>query len=64
MCTVISLLNVQFEDAQATWEAAGFSGVVSYWPGWPDWYHIHWQSLAVGSSVACTSGILVRYTVP
>lgn len=63
-CTVISLLNVQSNKAQADWRAAGFSGSVVFSPLVPPNYRIAWQSLTVGISVACSSSILARSSVP
>lgn len=64
MCTVISLLNVQSNKAQGNWFDAGFAGTVIFIPLAPPNYRIQWQSLTVGSSVACTSGITVRSQAP
>lgn len=63
-CTVISLLNVRTSQAQSTWRAAGFSGQVIFSPLVPPHYTIAWQSLTVGTSVACTTGITVRSGAP
>ena len=63
-CTVISLLNVQTNKAQGDWNAAGFSGSVVFVPLVPPHYRIAWQSLTVGSSVPCTTGITVRSGAP
>lgn len=64
MCTVVSLLNVQSNKAQEDWIDAGFSGSVIFVPLVPPNYRIQWQSLTVGSSVLCTSGITVRSHAP
>jgi hypothetical protein len=64
MCSVISLLNVQSNKAQGDWIAAGFSGTVIFVPLVPPNYRIQWQSLTVGTSVLCTSGITVRSHAP
>jgi hypothetical protein len=64
MCTVISLLNVQSNKAQGDWISAGFTGSVIFVPLVPPNYRVQWQSLTVGSSVACTSGITVRSHAP
>jgi hypothetical protein len=64
MCTVISLLDKQTAQAQLAWNKAGFSGTVAFSPPVPPHYRIQWQSLAVGSSVACTRGITVRSEAP
>jgi hypothetical protein len=63
-CTVTSLLNVLSNKAQADWFNAGFSGQVIFTPLVPPNYRIQWQSLTVGSTVSCTSGISVRSNVP
>jgi hypothetical protein len=63
-CTVISLLNDQTNRAQDNWNAAGFRGAVIFSPLVPPQYRIQWQSLTVGSSVPCTSGITVRSNAP
>lgn len=63
-CTVISLLDVPTAQAQHDWNDAGFSGSVTFSPDVPPHYKIQWQSLAVGSSVVCTSGITVRNQAP
>jgi len=63
-CTVISLLNEQTNKAQQDWYSAGFSGQVIFSPLVPPNYRIQWQSLTVGTSVACTSGITVRSNAP
>lgn len=63
-CTVISLLNVQTNKAQADWRAAGFTGTVVFSPLVPPHYRIAWQSLTVGISAACSSSILVRSSAP
>lgn len=63
-CTVISLLNVLSNKAQADWRDAGFSGNVVFSPLVPPNYRIAWQSLTVGISVACSSSILVRSGAP
>jgi TadE-like protein len=64
MCTVVSLLNVQSNKAQADWRDAGFSGTVIFVPLVPPNYRIEWQSLTVGTSQLCTSGITVRSHAP
>ena len=64
MCTVISLLNVNANKAQGDWRDAGFSGTVIFVPLVPPNYKIQWQSLTVGTSVLCTSGITVRSHAP
>lgn len=64
MCTVISLLNVQSNKVQGDWNAAGFSGTVIFVPLVPPNYRVQWQSLTVGTSVTCTTGITVRSHAP
>ena len=64
LCTVVSLLNTQTNKAAAKWIAAGFSGAVVFSPLVPPNYRIAWQSLTVGTSAACTSGITVRSNAP
>jgi lipid-A-disaccharide synthase-like uncharacterized protein len=61
---VVSLLNLQTNKAQSTWNTAGFSGAVIFSPLVPPNYKIQWQSLTVGTTVACTSGITVRSNAP
>jgi hypothetical protein len=63
-CTVVSLLNVQTNKAAAKWSAAGFSGAVIFSPLVPPNYRIAWQSLTVGTTTLCTSGIQVRSSAP
>lgn len=63
-CTVISLLNDQTNKAQQDWYDAGFSGQVIFSPLVPPNYRIQWQSLTVGSTVACSSGVTVRSNAP
>jgi hypothetical protein len=63
-CTVISLLNVQSNRAQTEWIDAGFTGSVVFIPLVPPNYRIQWQSLTVGSTALCSSGITVRSHAP
>ncbi|HUG30558.1 MAG TPA: TadE family protein [Candidatus Limnocylindria bacterium] len=63
-CTVISLLNVQTNKAQADWRDAGFTGSIIFSPLVKPHYRIAWQSLTVGISVACSTSILVRSSAP
>lgn len=63
-CTVINLVNVTTNKAAANWRAAGFTGAVIFSPLVPPNYRIAWQSLTVGTTVLCSSGITVRSTVP
>ena len=64
MCTVISLLNVLANKAEDNWQDAGFTGTVVFVPLVPPNYRIQWQSLTVGTSVLCTTGITVRSHAP
>ena len=64
MCTVVSLLNVLANKAEEDWRGAGFTGTVIFVPLVPPNYRIQWQSLTVGTSVLCTSGITVRSHAP
>jgi hypothetical protein len=63
-CTVPSLLSIQTTQATGKWSDAGFTGAVIFSPLVPPHYRIEWQSLTVGMSVACTSGITVRSSAP
>jgi Flp pilus assembly protein TadG len=63
-CTVVSLLNLQTNKAAAKWLDAGFSGSVIFSPLVPPNYRIAWQSLTVGTTVLCSSGIQVRSSAP
>ena len=64
MCTVVSLLNLQTNKAAATWSNAGFTGSVIFSPLVPPNYRIAWQSLTVGTSKLCSSGIQARSSAP
>jgi hypothetical protein len=64
MCTVVSLLNFSTNQAASKWKNPGFTGAVVFSPLVPPNYTIAWQSLTVGASVACTSGITVRSSAP
>jgi hypothetical protein len=64
MCTVISLLNVLANKVENDWHDAGFTGTVVFVPLVPPNYRVQWQSLTVGTSVLCTSGITVRSHAP
>jgi hypothetical protein len=64
MCTVISLLNVLANKVESDWQDAGFTGTVVFVPLVPPNYRVQWQSLTVGTSVLCTSGITVRSHAP
>jgi hypothetical protein len=46
------------------WEGYGFTGTVAFSPSTPPQYFIAWQSLTVGESVLCTSGITVQEVAP
>ena len=61
-CKVVKLIGLRTNKAQATWSAAGFSGVVSFNPDWPPHYTITAQSVAPGDRIKCTSGITVTGT--
>lgn len=63
-CTVVSLLNLQTNKAAQNWSAGGFTGSVIFSPLVPPNYRIAWQSLTVGTTVACSSGITVRSGAP
>jgi hypothetical protein len=63
-CTVVSLLNVMTSRAATDWREVGFSGAVIFSPLVPPHYRIAWQSLTVGTSQTCTSGITVRSSAP
>lgn len=63
-CTVVSLLNISTNKASAKWKAAGFTGVVIFSPLVPPNYRIQWQSLTIGTTVTCSSGITVRSRAP
>ncbi len=63
-CTVISLLNQQTNRVATKWLEAGFTGSVIFSPLVPPHYRVAWQSLTVGSTVLCTSGIQVRSSAP
>jgi Flp pilus assembly protein TadG len=63
-CTVVSLLNLQTNKAAQNWSAAGFTGVVVFSPLVPPQYKIAWQSLTVGTTQLCSSGITVRSSAP
>jgi hypothetical protein len=61
---VVSLLGTKTNKAATKWKAAGFTGTVVFSPLTPPSYTINWQSLAVGATVACTSGVTVRSNAP
>lgn len=63
-CTVVSLLNLQTNRAASAWLAGGFTGSVIFSPLVPPNYRILWQSLTVGTDVACSSSITVRSHAP
>jgi PKD repeat protein len=59
-CTVPSLNGVKRNDAQTTWNAAGFSGTVSDGPGAPNGnYVINTQSVTAATLVPCNSNVQV-----
>jgi hypothetical protein len=64
MCTVPSLLGFATNQATAKWKNPGFTGSVVFSPLVPPNYTIVWQSLTVGTSATCTSGITVSSRVP
>jgi len=59
---VISLIGVESNKAQATWESAGFTGTVLFTPDWPPHYTITSQTRTPGDVIKCTSGIRVYGT--
>ena len=63
-CTVPSLLNLQTNKAAAKWQDAGFTGSVIFVPLVPPNYKILWQSVTVGTTQACTTGVTVRSRAP
>ena len=63
-CTVVSLLNLQSNKVAAKWSGAGFKGSVIFSPLVPPNYKVTWQSLTVGTTVLCSSGIQVRSRAP
>lgn len=63
-CVVVDLLNLQTNKASAAWLAGGFTGGVIFSPLVPPNYKILWQSLTVGTTVSCSSGITVRSRAP
>lgn len=63
-CQVISLLGLKTNKAAAEWQAAGFTGSVIFSPLVPPTYTIAWQSLTVGTTQLCSSGITVRSSAP
>ncbi|MEO5964511.1 MAG: PKD domain-containing protein [Candidatus Limnocylindrales bacterium] len=59
-CTVPKLVGLKYNNAQAAWNAAGFSGTVTRGPGAPVGnFTITAQSLVYTSSAPCTSGVSV-----
>jgi hypothetical protein len=63
-CSVVSLLDTQTNKAAAKWKAGGFTGAVIFSPLVPPNYRIAWQSLTVGTTALCSSGITVRASAP
>jgi hypothetical protein len=64
MCTVPSLIGQQTSNVPQVWSAAGFTGSIAYNPQIPPQFRIAWQSLPVGSSEPCASGITVKKIAP
>jgi PKD repeat protein len=61
LCTVPHLDGVKRNNAQSTWNGAGFNGIVVDGPGAPSGnYTITTQSITANSSVPCTSSVLVN----
>jgi PKD repeat protein len=61
LCTVPHLDGVRRNNAQATWNAALFTGTVTDGPGAPSGnYIIKSQSLTATSQVPCTSSVVVN----
>ena len=59
-CLVPKLSGVKWNNAQATWSAAGFGGLVSRAPGAPNGnFTITSQSVTFGTSQPCTSNVAV-----
>jgi PKD repeat protein/Flp pilus assembly protein TadG len=60
-CLVPQLSGVKWRDAQSTWSAAGFSGLVSRAPGAPNnnGFTISSQSVTFGTQQPCTSNVAV-----
>jgi hypothetical protein len=63
-CTVPDFANMNTNNISPIWTGAGFTGTITYSPAVPPQFKVAWQSLAAGSSVACTSGIEVRKVAP
>jgi hypothetical protein len=63
-CTVVSLLDMQTNKVAAKWLGAGFTGSIIFSPLVPPNYKVAWQSLTVGTTVLCSSGIQVRSSAP
>ena len=63
LCSVPTLVGLNKGDVATAWSAAGFTGAISYVPKGTDWV-VGWQSLAIGSTQDCTTGIQVRRTGP
>jgi hypothetical protein len=60
---VPTLVGLNKGDVAVTWSAAGFTGSISYVPKGTDWV-VGWQSLTIGSTEGCSSGIQVRKNPP
>jgi hypothetical protein len=63
-CLVVSLLNQQSNKVAEQWLDAGFTGSVIFSPLVPPHYRVAWQSLTVGTTIPCASGIQVRSSAP
>jgi PKD repeat protein len=61
LCTVPSLNGVRRNDAQSTWNGAGFTGTVTDGPTAPSGnYLINYQALTANSQVPCSSSVVVN----
>jgi PKD repeat protein len=59
-CTVPSLYHVKLSDAQAAWNAAGFTGLVTKAVGAPNNdFQINAQDKVANSTAPCSSGVVV-----
>ena len=60
LCTVPSLNNLKFNNAQAAWNAAGFTGTVTRQFGAPNGnFTIHVQSQTASLQIVCSSDVAV-----
>lgn len=64
LCEVVNLIGENTANAQVIWSGASFTGTVSIAGSVPPHYKIGWQSLTVGETVPCTSGISVQEFAP